>query len=49
MQHQPNPTATIYSLQYLWLLDLLRNKKATKPHLRTEDPVEWLAWAHTIH
>ena len=48
MQHQPNFTATIYSLWYLWLLDLLRNERATAPRLRTEDPVEWLAWVHTI-
>ena len=48
MQHQPNPTATVYSLRYLRLLDLLRDKRATEPHLRTKDPVEWLAWAHAI-
>ena len=48
MQHQPNPTTTVYSLQYLRLLDLLHNERATEPHLRTEDPVEWLAWAHTV-
>ena len=48
MQHQPNPTATIYSLWYLQLLDLLRDERATEPRLRTKDPVEWLAWVHTI-
>ena len=48
MQHQPNPTATVYSLRYLRLLDLLRDERATEPHLRTEDPVEWLAWAHAV-
>ena len=48
MQHQPNPTATVYSLRYLRLLDLLRDERATEPRLRTEDPVEWLAWAHAV-
>ena len=47
-QHQPNPTATVYSLRYLRLLDLLRDERATEPCLRTEDPVEWLAWAHAV-
>ena len=48
MQHQRNPTATVYSLRYLCLLDLLCNERATEPRLRTEDPVEWLAWAHAV-
>ena len=48
MQHQPNPTATVYSLRYLRLLDLLRDERATEPRLRTEDPVEWLAWVHAV-
>ena len=48
MQHQPNPTATVYSLRYLRLLDLLRDERATEPRLRTEDPVEGLAWAHAV-
>ena len=48
MQHQPNPTATVYSLRYLRLLDLLRDERATEPRLRTKDPVEWLAWAHAV-
>ena len=48
-QHQPNPTASVYALRYLHLLDILRDERATKPRLNTAEPAEWLNWAHAVH
>ena len=45
-QHQPNPTASVYALRYLRLLDILRDERATEPRLNTAEPAEWLNWAH---
>ena len=45
-QHQPNPTASVYALRYLCLLDILRDERATEPRLNTAEPAEWLNWAH---
>ena len=45
-QHQPNPTAAVYALRYLRLLDILRDERATEPRLNTAEPAEWLNWAH---
>ena len=45
-QHQPNPTASVYVLRYLRLLDILRDERATEPRLNTAEPAEWLNWAH---
>ena len=46
LQHQPNPTASMYALRYLRLLDILRDERATEPRLNTAEPAEWLNWAH---
>ena len=48
-QHQPNPTASVYALRYLRLLDILRDERATEPRLNTAEPAEWLNWAHATH
>ena len=40
-QHQPNPTASMYALQYLHLLNILRDERAT-------EPTKWLNWAHAV-
>ena len=45
-QPQPNPTASVYALRYLRLLDILRDERATEPRLNTAEPAEWLNWAH---
>ena len=47
-QHQPNPTAAVYALRYLRLLDILRDERATEPRLNTAEPAEWLNWAHAV-
>ena len=47
-QHQPNPTAAMYTLRYLRLLDILRDERATEPRLNTAEPAEWLNWAHAV-
>ena len=47
-QHQPNPTASVYALRYLRLLDILRDERATEPRLNTAEPAEWLNWAHAV-
>ena len=44
--HQPNPTASVYALRYLRLLNILRDERATEPRLNTAEPAEWLNWAH---
>ena len=36
-QHQPNPTASVYALRYLRLLDILCDVRATEPRLNTAD------------
>ena len=48
-QHQPNPTAAVYALRYLRLLNILCNERATEPRLNTAEPAEWLNWAHAVH
>ena len=47
-QHQPNPTAAVYALRYLRLLDILRDERATEPRLNTAEPAKWLNWAHAV-
>ena len=47
-QHQPNPTAAVYALRYLRLLDILRDERATEPRLNTAEPAKWLNWPHAM-
>ncbi|EPS93778.1 hypothetical protein FOMPIDRAFT_1055684 [Fomitopsis schrenkii] len=45
-EHHPNATATVYSLQFCCLLEILWDKRATEPCLTTRNHAEWLTWAH---
>ncbi|EPS93785.1 hypothetical protein FOMPIDRAFT_92653 [Fomitopsis schrenkii] len=45
-KHHPNATATVYSLRFCCLLEILRDERATEPCLTTHNHAEWLAWAH---